>query len=74
MATKAKTQNRNTGLKILIQERDGLHCLMVQSLAGLNPVGWRLQKAGRFPVQEFEFLDLGDAMIAQKSLQEYLNT
>lgn len=70
---KTKTQNRNSGLEILIQERDGLHCLMAQSNAGINRAGWRLQKGPGFPICEFEFFDLNDAKIAQKRLQLYVD-
>jgi hypothetical protein len=69
----SKHSKRKSDLKILIVERDSLHCLMVQSLAGLNPAGWRLQRGGVFPIDEFEFLDLNDAIVARNKLQEYVN-
>lgn len=69
----AKHSKRKSDLKILVVERDSLHCLMVQSLAGLNPAGWRLQRGAPLPVDEFEFLDLNDAIAARNKLQDYLN-
>lgn len=70
----AKSPNAPKGLKILVVERDGLHSLMVKSLAGVNPAGWRLQRGGYFPIDEFEFLDEFEAKVAQKKLQQYVDS
>jgi hypothetical protein len=69
----SKHSKRKSDLKILVVERDDMHCLMVQSLGGLNPAGWRLQRGEPMPVDEFEFLDLNDAIEARNKLQEYVN-
>lgn len=68
-----KPKRRCFGLKISIKEDDGLHRLMVESRAGVNPAGWRLQRGEFFPIAEFEFFDEGEAKMAQAKLQEYLN-
>lgn len=50
-----------------------MHKLMVKSLAGINAAGWRLNRGGPFPIDEFEFFDESDAKIAQLKLQDYLD-
>ena len=61
-------------LRVLVVERpDGDHQLMVQSLAGINPAGPRLERKEPMPVTEFEFFDKEDAEIARKKLQEYVD-
>lgn len=72
-AVATKSPNAPKGLKILLVERDGLHSLMVKSMAGLNPAGWRLQRGGMFPIDEFEFLDEFEAKVAQRKLQAYVD-
>lgn len=68
----AKKQ-RQANLKISVREIDGLYCLMVQSLAGVNPAGWRLQRGGYFPIEQFEFFDEDDAKLAAFKLQKYVD-
>jgi hypothetical protein len=70
---KPKPHPRRPFLSILVVECDGLHQLMVQSLAGTNPAGMRLERKDLMPVTEFSFFDPADAEVARKKLQEYLD-
>ena len=68
-----KSKRLRSGMKILIQEDSGFYRLMVESKAGVNPAGWRLNRGGDFPISEFEFFDVTEAIAAGVKLQDYLN-
>lgn len=68
-----KKQPRNLPPKIVIEEVDGMHCLMTISFGMMNPAGWRLQKGEPLPISEFEFFDELDAKVACMKLQEYVD-
>jgi hypothetical protein len=53
---------------------DGMFQLMIESVAGLNPAGWRLQKGGLFPIDEFEYFDEQSASEAANLLQKYIDS
>ena len=66
--------NRKSRITITIEKTEGGHRLLVTSYAGTNPAGWRLQRGGFFPIDQFEFTDETAAFVAAKKLQAYLDT
>ena len=72
MSSKKAKRPLNLKIEVHPEPSGGTFCLMVRSLAGLNPVGPRLARGEPLPVWDFRGLDEVTAQTNAFKLQSYL--